>query len=925
MKKFPILLKGAVSAMMLMSLSSAAQAEYVPINPELGSYELIGTYNWTIKPTDMSFGKGQSDVTFKTEVRLYDGDEKYYVAEVGETNYLNGNLVPFTYADGAKTATFEQYMAGTDGSQSVFFSPFTDTPFPEIYPSYLFNFSPETGFTFDPIMGFGWFNSSTTDGLTPTEKYVSIFYLMGCEVVSDSEPAIYPAPGEFDGFYTYSSPEFKLNDTAYADVLSENIEFEVVTSPQGTVSVINFIIPSVNCEYDELTGELTLNSVFGTPAGSPTQLGIAPVDGGWKGFAGLTANKLKFRIGEDGTITIPDFDVVTFSGTTVTAVIAEYRNGVVIETEGPGGGGDDDVKSFAGTYSFKGTKYTYPDGNGLVEGEAVTEPLNFDLVINDNNQIISIGGYTLDEEQIGYNRNHGVVEGNSLVLEAAPFVGVQWQIVYTDEDNGSNYTDSLLLGGDVTHYDQLDPNNKIVFTLNEDGTYSLEPFTLWHRYQSTIEGSEGEQNTTIVCDIVYRWESEAGGSGDASIVGEWDIPLNGHYQGAYSMNNFVGHYEVSLDGTYVTFTSVDSDYNIIGEFIDETTIEFNSAVVVPAVYSLVQVPYINTTGTDEIENLTEQPFSAIYNPADGTITFPENSGIAYGRFNSDGQLSFWDDAFDFNGKAVKTGDIQAVLTISNMSYEIGQNSVSVTYDIAATGMEIVNVTSWKARVTESFSDKTTETDWTETAYVDATVANGKVSFEIPGLSTGNHDFIIAIVGYDVDGEEMIVSNEKALSVVIGADIMIRNIDYSVLDGEDDNFKVAIGFEAVVSGISESELSGYKVRLLDNSSVTDANPAGTYEEYDATLTEGIVEALVELPKGYYDFTVTLVAYDNADAELVVSNRLQLVIDLENVGVDVVTSENGNVRYYNMQGVEISNPENGIFIKVEGNKASKVVIR
>ncbi len=56
---------------------------------------------------------------------------------------------------------------------------------------------------------------------------------------------------------------------------------------------------------------------------------------------------------------------------------------------------------------------------------------------------------------------------------------------------------------------------------------------------------------------------------------------------------------------------------------------------------------------------------------------------------------------------------------------------------------------------------------------------------------------------------------------------------------------------------------------------------------------------------------------------------LVFDLPvNAGIDnVVADENGNapVEYYNLQGVRVENPANGLFIKRQGSKVEKVVIK
>lgn len=42
-----------------------------------------------------------------------------------------------------------------------------------------------------------------------------------------------------------------------------------------------------------------------------------------------------------------------------------------------------------------------------------------------------------------------------------------------------------------------------------------------------------------------------------------------------------------------------------------------------------------------------------------------------------------------------------------------------------------------------------------------------------------------------------------------------------------------------------------------------------------------------------------------------------------GIDTVAAETSAVRYFNLQGLEVKNPQNGIFLRVQGNKAVKVI--
>ena len=51
----------------------------------------------------------------------------------------------------------------------------------------------------------------------------------------------------------------------------------------------------------------------------------------------------------------------------------------------------------------------------------------------------------------------------------------------------------------------------------------------------------------------------------------------------------------------------------------------------------------------------------------------------------------------------------------------------------------------------------------------------------------------------------------------------------------------------------------------------------------------------------------------------------VLEILTTGIDNVIVNEEPVEYYNLQGVKVANPSNGIFIKVQGNKASKVLVK
>lgn len=57
---------------------------------------------------------------------------------------------------------------------------------------------------------------------------------------------------------------------------------------------------------------------------------------------------------------------------------------------------------------------------------------------------------------------------------------------------------------------------------------------------------------------------------------------------------------------------------------------------------------------------------------------------------------------------------------------------------------------------------------------------------------------------------------------------------------------------------------------------------------------------------------------------VSTETLNIVPAETGAVSEIEMEDGTVVYFNLQGVQVENPENGLFIKVTGNKAQKVIL-
>jgi hypothetical protein len=89
--------------------------------------------------------------------------------------------------------------------------------------------------------------------------------------------------------------------------------------------------------------------------------------------------------------------------------------------------------------------------------------------------------------------------------------------------------------------------------------------------------------------------------------------------------------------------------------------------------------------------------------------------------------------------------------------------------------------------------------------------------------------------------------------------------------------------------------------------------------DASLTFRNNYTIESVEAGTYDVEAVIAIYGNAQA-YPISYTKSSTTSISDINV-----ENGAVEYFNLQGVRVANPTNGIFVRRQGNKVSKVVIR
>ncbi len=276
----------------------------------------------------------------------------------------------------------------------------------------------------------------------------------------------------------------------------------------------------------------------------------------------------------------------------------------------------------------------------------------------------------------------------------------------------------------------------------------------------------------------------------------------------------------------------------------------------------------------------------------------------------------------------------AVITFENVKFiEINQNT-NYTIDQKAGGT--VNINGLVAEGTFAMNG---DTGWTVREGND-----NKVNI------SGTNDFCI----YVQNNYLLPVSNLENSNIIVGFDIandtrmkakraIVRGTGDAtqmksgmpgyalVKEGNKDNLRIELAPLAITCNGETVEGSDF---LFENGSYnfTIAN-AGTGIEYSYKFTEATAQAFAA--EGFTAFAPATGIDIDKEGILEISaecanmnepNVMTRTITIsKTTGIDgIVADENAPVEYYNLQGIRVENPENGIFIRRQGNKTTKVAL-
>ncbi len=428
----------------------------------------------------------------------------------------------------------------------------------------------------------------------------------------------------------------------------------------------------------------------------------------------------------------------------------------------------------------------------------------------------------------------------------------------------------------------------IFSTSNKDGgvfgglAFTYKPDAISFYYQRSHGTSKPNEPASVV---VYSWK---GSWSQASVPGETKM------------------------GTPSTVTMVDRDKNILGMTTDQGGDVSKSA-------DAELISYLNYSIQGDASSWTyfEQPIPYKTSSTPEKINVIISAGDYFGGSSAVGK----DNTLIFDNLSLVYYSRLSALSVNGVAVP-GFDSKVYNYTMA--GTELPTVDQISATVMGQTATKSIAID-KEAATVTITVSN--VSTDNDGQSS--HTYVLQ---YEKAGEEKVgVSTEYPgyLNGVIIDTETNENMPFA------ENEEKSITITEYEDGTCDFLLPDLYLSMLEMSlgDILVEGATVTKDETGIATYNGVVEAM-PLLGGELIADVTL------NGTISAAGVVEMQIDVLWEGVPIVCTfttnqvtgvenieinENVTPVYYNLQGVKVANPENGVFIKVQGSKASKVIVK
>jgi len=260
---------------------------------------------------------------------------------------------------------------------------------------------------------------------------------------------------------------------------------------------------------------------------------------------------------------------------------------------------------------------------------------------------------------------------------------------------------------------------------------------------------------------------------------------------------------------------------------------------------------------------------------------------------------------------------------------VNPNSLEVTYsssnpevaEVAADGAVTI-----KAVGNATITAKSAETDEYYAGSASYTINVKKPMVEVTvELATTMSDG--KFVFYTPEGVAMNYTGTAAYgylfieNVTVENNAFVVNQDYLIEFKNTDKGYTMQDYRGLYMGMDATHWGSFN--FYEKPDATNANCYWTVTfEGDNVKIENIGRTGAYLSYKQYSGKYEIVTTDNADQPLIQLYKEKA----SSTGIDcVVVDENAPVEYYNLQGVRVANPENGLYIRRQGNKATKVLVK
>ena len=444
--------------------------------------------------------------------------------------------------------------------------------------------------------------------------------------------------------------------------------------------------------------------------------------------------------------------------------------------------------------------------------------------------------------------------------------------------------------------------------------------TLGTTWSTSVSGSKNDGGTYGGIDFAYTPDAisfyykrtHGTGTGDTYNVSEPATVVTYLWKGTWSQDAVPGNIATSDRGIKTT-TMTNREKNILGLSTD-----LGGAV----------------TKTDDAELIASLNYS-IHGDANNWTYFEQP--LAYSSNSTPEKINVIISAGDYFGGADVVGE-DNTLIVDNVSlvYYSRLSALSINgvvvdgfasdvYNYSIVSTELPTEDQISATVMGQSATKSVVID-KDAATVSITVSNvdadndGKTSHtyvlqyekgaaEKVGISTDYPGYLNIAMTNPETGESGLITENAEKTITITeytdgtCDFLLPNF---VLSTEEDDMELGdILVEGATVTKNEEGVATYNgyienMPLLDGTIEVDVTLNGTIS------AAGVVEMSINVDWNGVPIVCTFT-----------TNKL--------TGVENIIIENqGNVEYYNLQGVKVANPENGVFIRVQGGKATKVAM-